>query len=178
MKKILFIALTLICYLGTTARDAEPRRMPVCKYTGHPTTEAERAAMTPKPKQAVTFTSYYPDDPTGSGTVTGSGLSTEDFEINELGWFTYQGKVVIATATYECLYSSDGACAAYNDVPDDYHIRGYGSTMTLLLNGQEFEAIVLDSCGASFWDESTQRVDIYVAAPEYSIGKVSGEVYV
>lgn len=176
MKKI-FLILFAACYIGSMTVNNEPQRVSACKYTGHPTSEAESAAHT-KPTQEVMFTSYYPDDPTGSGSTTGSGLSTLDFDINELGWYTYQGRVVVATATYECFNSSDGACAAYNSLPEGYHIKTYGSTLTIVLDGIQYDAIVLDSCGASFWEEDYQHIDIYVSAPEYSIGKVRGQAYV
>jgi len=45
------------------------------------------------------MTSYYPNDSYGTGSITGSGLGPNDFQINENGWYTYQDKLVVATAT-------------------------------------------------------------------------------
>ena len=126
--------------------------------------------------QEVSFTSYWNGDPTGSGTTTGSGLSTSDFQINEMGWYTYDGKVVIATATWECVNSRYGACAEYTEVPEGYHIMSYGDEVKINLLGKSYNAIVADTCGASFWQEDYQRVDIFVAAPEYGVGKTKGYI--
>lgn len=114
----------------------------------------------------VRFTSYHVGDYSGSGTVTGSGLSIDDFDINSEGWYTYEGKVVLAAATYACLESDSGACANYNELPDGYMIHGYWDEVSLFLNGTIYDGIILDSCGASFWDEPLQRYDIFVADKE------------
>ena len=45
------------------------------------------------------MTSFWANDGYGTGECTGSGLCSWDFDINENGWYTYQGKLVIATAT-------------------------------------------------------------------------------
>ena len=54
-------------------------------------------------KREVVFTNYYKGDSEGSTAKTGSGITTDKFQINEKGWYLYEGKVVIAAATYECL---------------------------------------------------------------------------
>lgn len=127
--------------------------------------------------QDVVFTSYYVGDSSGSNDTTGSGLTSEDFEVNEKGWYTYEGKVVVATATIECLSSNTGACSMYNKLPEGYHIKSYFDEMLIKVDGVEYPAIVLDSCGASFWDEEKQRVDIYVSDEAYSVGKVDGSIF-
>lgn len=112
--------------------------------------------------KAVRFTSYYIGDCSGSGASTSSGLSVDDFEINEMGWYTYQGKVVLATATHQCLEAFTGACGKYDKLPDGYNIHQLYDELTIFLGGNNYEAIVLDSCGASFWEEELQRYDIFV----------------
>lgn len=126
--------------------------------------------------QEVNFTSYYVGDECESYDMTGSGLNSSNFNINENGWYTYNGKVVIATATYECMNNTYGVCGNYNSLPDGYSIFSYFDEVVIAVNGVEYEAIVLDSCGASFWDEDYQRFDIYVSSKDYSVGKVRGTV--
>lgn len=123
------------------------------------TTEITTKKDEPK---AVRFTSYYIGDYSGSGATTSSGLGVDDFEVNENGWYTYNGKVVIASATYRCLNATTGACGKYNELPEGYNIYKIGDEITIFLNGNNYEAIILDSCGASFWEEDLQRYDIFV----------------
>lgn len=110
--------------------------------------------------QDVRFTSFWPDE--SSGNKTASGLGVEDFEINAQGWFTYQDRVVVAAATEECLESKAGACRKYSKLPDGYQLHRLFDELTLLIDGIEYPAIVLDHCGASYWNEERQRYDVYV----------------
>ena len=123
----------------------------------------------------VRFTSYYTGDSSGSGNKTASGLSVEDFDINENGWYLYEGKVVVATATEECLESNSGACRKYSQLPAGYQLHNLYDELTLIIDGIDYPAIVLDHCGASFWDEERQRYDIYVVDKDHVIDK-SGKV--
>lgn len=117
--------------------------------------------------QDVRFTSFWPDD--GSGSMTASGLGVEDFGTNAQGWFTYQGRVVVAAATEECLESTAGACRKYSKLPEGYQLHRLFDELTLLIDGIEYPAIVLDHCGASFWDEERQRYDVYVIDDDHLI---------
>ena len=121
----------------------------------------------------VRFTNYYEGDGS-SGSVTGSGLSTADFEINSLGWYTYQGKVVIATATWECIRSETGACKNYNSVPKGFEVYNYYDEVEIVIDGVSYQSIVLDSCGGSYWNEDLQRVDIFIANSDYAFGSATG----
>lgn len=117
--------------------------------------------------QDVRFTSFWPEE--SSGSKTASGFGVEDFEINTQGWFTYQGRIVVALATEECLESNAGACRMYSKIPDGYQLHRLFDELTLLIDGIEYPAIVLDHCGASFWDEERQRYDIYVIDEDHLI---------
>lgn len=119
--------------------------------------------------QDVRFTSYYVDDPTESGNRTASGLGVEDFKVNDQGWYTYEGKVVVATATEECLKSQYGACKKYSKLPEGYQLHRLFDELMLIINGQEYPAIVLDHCGASFWSEDRQRYDVFVVDEDHVI---------
>lgn len=112
----------------------------------------------------VRFTSFWPDE--GSGGMTASGLGVDDFMLNSKGWFTYQNKIVVAAATEECLKSNSGACRKYSKLPDGYQLHRLFDELTMIIDGVEYPAIILDHCGASFWDEERQRYDIYVRDEE------------
>lgn len=98
------------------------------------------------------MTSYYPNDGPGTGSITGSGLGPNDFEINEHGWYTYQGKLVVATAT-DYLISRFG-------LGDGVHTYKYWDEITLTIDGVDYQAIVLDSCGHAM---HSGRIDLFVS---------------
>lgn len=95
------------------------------------------------------LTSYYP---TRANATTGCGLEFTYFDVNENGWFTYNGRLVIATATdYLLNYGwklADG-------------VRTYEYYQELILNidGVDYLAVVLDSCGLCM---QTGRIDLFV----------------
>lgn len=126
-------------------------------------------------RQNVRFTSFWPEE--SSGNKTASGLGVEDFGINAQGWFTYQDKVVVASATEECLKSTAGACRKYSKLPEGYQLHRLFDELTLLVDGVEYPAIILDHCGASFWDEEHQRYDIYVVDEDHLIDN-AGQVVI
>ena len=131
-------------------------------------------------KKEVRFTNYYQGDSEGSTATTGSGLTTDDFQINEKGWYTYNGKVVVACSTYECLRSDWGGCATVNtmsDVPNGYDVYNYFDEIQIEIDGIIYDAIILDSCLASYWDEEFQRYDIFIADEEFAFGKIKGFIY-
>ena len=127
-------------------------------------------------KERVVFTSFWPSDATGSGTITHSGLAISDFQLNENNWYTYHGMVVVATATTQCLESSKGSCGKYMEPLDTHHYFDLFSIIQIIVDGKTYDAIVLDSCGACFWDEEYQRVDIFVKDKNASVGKVKGAI--
>lgn len=105
------------------------------------------------------MTSYWTGDGCGSGSTTGSGLKTKDFQVNEKGWYTYKGRVVVATATPYLLK---------HGFPkrDGITYRKYYDTLTIVVNGVEYPAIVLDSCGAAM---SRNIIDVFVSSAKHSI---------
>ena len=96
------------------------------------------------------MTSYYPEE---SSDCTGSGLCSWDFETNEFGWYTYQGKLIVATAT---MYLLNEGFTLYDGV----HTYRYYDEITLNIDGVDYQAIVLDSCGSSM---KTDRIDLFVS---------------
>lgn len=128
-------------------------------------------------KDEAYFTNYYIGD--GSSTQrTGSGLTVSDFQINDLGMFTYGGRVVIATATKECLKSNSKGCNKYSQSADGIHYYSYYDEMDIEILGETYPAIVLDSCGACMTvqpsDEGLQRYDIFMDENAKHFGKAKG----
>jgi hypothetical protein len=122
----------------------------------------------------VRLTYYYVNDNTGSGQCTSSGLCIKDFKVNKYGWYTYKDKIVIATATYRCLNVKSGPCGKFNEIPEDFNIYNLHEVLTININGNFYEAIVLDSCGACMFKvngENTQRYDIFMVSPNHHLFK-------
>lgn len=107
-------------------------------------------------------TSYYAGDECASGTKTGSGKSISDFSTMKVGnktVYTYNGRIVTACATKELLntgYSARGS----QESQDKYYFKYY-QEFTLTIDGIDYPAICLDSCGAAMW-KGEYRIDIFV----------------
>ena len=99
------------------------------------------------------MTSFYPAE---SSDCTGSGLCSWDFGVNEHGWYTYNGKLVVATATQ--YLANQGWYLA-----DGVHTYRYYDEITLVIDGVEYQAIVLDSCGNAM---KTDRIDLFVTGAD------------
>lgn len=108
------------------------------------------------------LTSYYTGDSTGSGEWVGAGIHTSKFEINANGWYTYKGKLVMAGATNECLRATKGACGNWNTRKEGKRYFNYYEEITVIIDGVEYEAIILDSCGASM-RLNENRLDLFVS---------------
>ena len=99
------------------------------------------------------MTSFWANDGYGTGECTGSGKCSWDFQINEKGWYTWQGKLVVATATTylanQGWYTAPGV-----------HLYKYYEELVLTIDGIDYDAIILDSCGSSM---KTDRIDLFVS---------------
>lgn len=102
------------------------------------------------------LTSFYANDGYGTGSCTGSGLCETDFQVNENGWYTYQGKLVLATATPYLLNYGYG-------LGNEIQTYRYYDEITLNIDGVSYQGIVLDSCGACMTDN---RIDLFVSNRE------------
>jgi len=116
------------------------------------------------------LTSYYTNDSTGSGKCTGSGLCIKDFKVNENGWYTYNGKLVMAGATNECLNSHSGACNKWNYKIIGRHYFDYYDELVVVIDGVEYDSIILDSCGASMY-VAEDRIDLFVSGSNHFIDR-------
>ena len=83
------------------------------------------------------ITSFYSGDECSTGSCTGSGLCEKDFQINDKGWYTYQGKLVLGTATTYLLKHG------YTKIENKEYFKYY-DVLILEINGQTYEGIVLD----------------------------------
>ena len=95
------------------------------------------------------MTSYYPEE---NETITASGLGINDFGVNEQGWFTYNDKLVIATASTRLGYTDMRTYNLYDEI-------------TLNIEGIDYQGIVLDICGACQRDN---RIDLFVSSVIYA----------
>lgn len=99
------------------------------------------------------MTSFYANDGYGTGSCTGSGLCEWDFQVNQYGWYTYQGKLVVATAT---TYLANQGWRVNQGV----HLYKYYEELVLTIDSVEYNAIILDSCGNCM---KTDRIDLFVS---------------
>lgn len=98
------------------------------------------------------MTYYYTGDSTNSTNITASGKSTNNFKVNEYGWYTYNGKLVVATA-----HNSLKSWSKYsNSTEPTYSLY---DELVLTINGIDYDAIVLDKCGSCMLHS---RIDLFV----------------
>lgn len=79
--------------------------------------------------------------------------------MNDKGWYTYKGKLVVATATTYLLKQG------WKQV-DGIVYHKYYDEIKLTINGTTYDAIVLDSCGACM---KKDIIDLYVKDGAHSI---------
>lgn len=97
------------------------------------------------------LTSFYPNDELKTGDCTGSGFCSWDFGINEKGWYTYKGKLVIAAATTYLQKK-------YGTKEGKIYFKYYDE-IDITIDGKVYKGIILDTCGACYRDE---RIDLFV----------------
>jgi hypothetical protein len=117
------------------------------------------------------MTSYWTGDSGYTSSVTGSGKSAKDFAINDNGWYTYNGKIVLAAATNECLNSRRGACGKWNTPIAGKHYFNYYDELEVMIDGNVYTGIVLDSCGACMFVKNEERLDLFVSSKNYAIDR-------
>ena len=121
-------------------------------------------------RYAIKFTKFYPGDATGSTKTLGSGLTNNDFTTDENGWYYYSFNgtkyLVIAAATTYCRDASNhcGIDIQKHGMAKNIRYFGYYDTLVLNIGGKNYNAMVLDSCGACMWssaDKEGERYDIF-----------------
>ncbi len=109
------------------------------------------------------LTSYYPGE---SSDCTGSGICSYNFDINDKGWYLYDGKIVLAAAT-TYLQSSFGFVEG-----KDYY--KYYEEVDVTIDGVVYRGVILDSCGACMKVEHEERLDLFVSSANNVIDKGYG----
>lgn len=166
-----FLVLALLVHYSWYTNDLSIRREEYSKLI-NPIAEVEAKEVTNRytlnliKTTDVYFTNYHIGDGS-SGTTTASGLQIKDFEVNDEGMYTYEGKVVIATANMTRLQRG---------IAEGYRSHELYEELTIKLNGKEYTGIVLDVCGKCYYAEGEfiQRYDIFTTGNV--IGKVIGQV--
>lgn len=119
--------------------------------------EASSQSVIQEGSYSTRLTSFYVNDGYGTSSTTGSGLSSSNFSVNDKGWYTYSGHLVIATATtYLVNYGYTLA--------QGVHTYKYYDILTLTIDGVDYTAIVLDSCGSCMKND---RIDLFVSGAQY-----------
>lgn len=168
---ITILAIALIAHYTWYTNDLTIRREEISRLV-RPVIEVEASGVTNRypinhiKTTDVYFTNYHLGDGS-SGTTTASGLQIKDFEVNDDGMYTYDGKVVVATANMTRLPRG---------IAEGYRSHELYEEFTIRLMNKEYPAIVLDVCGACYYMEGEflQRYDIFV--PKNILGKVIGQV--
>lgn len=97
------------------------------------------------------LTSFYANDELKTGNCVGAGFCWWDFDVNEKGWYTYKGKLVLAAAT-TYLQKQFGT-------RDNITYFKYYDEVNVTIDGVVYPGIILDTCGACYRDV---RIDLMV----------------
>lgn len=100
------------------------------------------------------LTSFYEDE------CVGAGFCRSNLVPNERGWYTYNGKLVIAGATYY-MQNVFG-------VKENKLYFKYWDELVITIDGVKYDAIMLDTCGACYRDE---RLDLFVVDAAHAIDR-------
>ena len=106
------------------------------------------------------LTSFWPAENNDENICTASGLCMQHMTENENGWYMYNGRLAIATASTRLGSSSQKTYKLYQEV-------------TLVINGKTYPAIVVDVCGAC---QRKNIIDLYVKDGAHSI-TTTAEIY-
>ena len=111
-------------------------------------------------KQAFRLTSYYPTEDTD---CTGSGKCSWDFQVNDKGWYTWNGKIVLAAATTYLQKS-------FGYVEGKKYFKYYDE-VNVTIDGIDYKGVILDSCGACMKVTYEERLDLFVNSGENAIDR-------
>ncbi|MBO5376234.1 MAG: hypothetical protein J6A52_05215 [Bacilli bacterium] len=156
-----FVILYVIAIFVILAKVGETNKITTYNVSGISSLQSSHLVTELKQKEEIKveknelhkyrLTSYYPGDECASGHCTGSGLCTDDFQVNKYGWYTYKGKIVLAAAT-TYLQNKFG-------VKENKLYFKYYDEVTLTIDGKEYKGIILDTCGACY---KAEKIDLYV----------------
>ena len=103
------------------------------------------------------------DEQVGWDAMSAYGNKSERFRLNEKGWWMYQdpdtGIEYLAVAAPTTYLLGPG----YNYPPmDGITYYEYGDVIPLNINGESYQAMVIDSCGACMETNDPLKIDVYV----------------
>ena len=104
-----------------------------------------------EPAKKYRLTSFYANDELKTGDCVGAGFCWWDFGVNEKGWYTYDGKLVLAAAT-TYLQKKFGT-------REGITYFKYYDEVNITIDGVVYPGIILDTCGACYRDV---RLDLMV----------------
>lgn len=104
-----------------------------------------------EPAKKYRLTSFYANDELKTGDCVGAGFCWWDFGVNEKGWYTYDGKLVLAAAT-TYLQKKFGT-------REGITYFKYYDEVNVTIDGVVYPGIILDTCGACYRDV---RLDLMV----------------
>jgi hypothetical protein len=125
-----------------------------------PEPEPEIINASNEPVRQYRLTSFYANDGYGTGECVGAGFCSWDFDINEYGWYTYEGKLVLAAAT-TYLQNKFGT-------RDGITYFKYYDEVNVTIDGNVYQGIILDTCGACYKDV---RLDLFVQDGPHGIDR-------
>lgn len=131
---------------NTESNTEEPQFEPIGLVEEEPVVEEVQDILS---SYTTRMTSYYPEE---GETMTASGLGINNFQVNNKGWYTYNGKLVVATASNRLGSTSMKTYNLYDEI-------------TINIEGTDYEAIVLDVCGAC---QRSNRIDLFVSSVRYA----------
>ena len=134
----------------------EPEPVPAPAETPEPAVATAVSNATPATDQVYKYrlTSFYEDE------CVGAGFCRSNLVPDEHGWYTYNGKLVIAGATYY-MQNVFG-------VQENKLYFKYWDELVITIDGVKYDAIMLDTCGACYKDE---RLDLFVVDAAHAIDR-------
>ncbi len=130
------------------------------KYVPKP--EPEPEIVEPEVPSVLKYrlTSFYANDELNTGNCVGAGYCWWDFDVDEHGWYTYDGKLVLAGAT---TYLQKKFGTKEGKVYFKYY-----DEVNITIDGVVYPGIILDTCGACYRDE---RLDLFVEDGDHVIDR-------
>lgn len=130
------------------------------------TSSAEGSAANHEDEGEEVRLTVYDDD------AIAAKVDSSKVKLSHNGWYTYTEDgaeyIIVAAATEECL--NDKSCGDTNQKYDYLKYYNLNDKFVLNINGVEYNAIVLDHCGACMWskekrgDRTNNRIDIWVSS--------------
>ncbi len=135
-------------------------------YASKEQLDAEKASNTGTSSSAtgeIRLTNFI-DGKVGWDGMSPYGNKSERFRLNEKGWWMYKdpdtGMEYLAVAAPTTYLLGEG----YNwDSMEGITYYQYGDVIPLNINGESYQAMVIDSCGACMETNNPLKIDVYVS---------------